>query len=168
MRLTFSLATEADAAALAALHAAVADDLTRRYGPGSWSFQPAEKALLHELSRPKFARMLVARSGERIVGTLKLATKKPWAIDAVYFSPVEKPLYLTGMSVEPVLQRCGIGRSLLREAESLARNWPGDAIRLDAFAGDAGAGGFYTKCGYREVARVTYRTSPLIYFEMLL
>lgn len=32
----------------------------------------------------------------------------------------------------------------------------------------ARAGGFYQKCGFREVGRVTYRNVPLIYFEMLL
>jgi hypothetical protein len=27
---------------------------------------------------------------------------------------------------------------------------------------------FYAKCGYREVGRVTYRGTPLVYFERLL
>jgi hypothetical protein len=50
----------------------------------------------------------------------------------------------------------------------VARAWPSQAIRLDAYDADAGAGGFYAKCGFREVGRVTYRTVPLIYFELLL
>ena len=44
---------------------------------------------------------------------------------------------------------------------------PSDAIRLDAFDADAGAGEFYSKCGFREVGRASYRSVPLIYFEML-
>jgi hypothetical protein len=36
------------------------------------------------------------------------------------------------------------------------------------FDGEAGAGAFYAKCGFREVGRVVYRNVPLIYFEMLL
>lgn len=168
IRLKFSLATEADVAALVALHAAVADELTRRYGQGVWSSKPGERSILHQLSRPRFEKQLIARDGKNVVGTLRLATKKPWAIDTVYFSPVERPLYLTSMAVHPRLQRAGIGRRLLREAEILARAWPGDAIRLDAFDGEAGAGGFYAKCGYREVARAAYRTVPHIYFELRL
>jgi len=32
----------------------------------------------------------------------------------------------------------------------------------------AGAGGFYARCGCIERGRVTYRKAPLIYYEMLL
>jgi GNAT superfamily N-acetyltransferase len=66
------------------------------------------------------------------------------------------------------MQRQGIGRLLLTEAVRVARAWPADAIRLDAFDAEAGAGAFYAKCGFREVGRVVYRKAPLIYFEALL
>jgi ribosomal protein S18 acetylase RimI-like enzyme len=169
MKVVFAAATNFDASALAALHTAAAEDLTRRFGRGFWSSPPSERAILNELRRPKFSRILVARSGgDRIVGTLRLATKKPWAIDTAYFTKVTRPLYLTGMAVHPEFQRQGIGRLLLKEAEAAARAWPADAIRLDAFDADAGAGAFYAKCGFREVARVTYKQDPLIYFEMIL
>jgi ribosomal protein S18 acetylase RimI-like enzyme len=72
------------------------------------------------------------------------------------------------MAVKPDLQRSGIGRRCLEEARRIVKEWPGDAIRLDAFDAAAGAGDFYRKCGFREVGRVTYRNTPLIYFEMLL
>ena len=169
MKLAFATATNPDAPALAALHSAVAEDLTRRYGQGFWSSAPSERAVLNHLRKPKFSRILIARSeSHRIVGTLRLATKKPWAIDTAYFTKVTRPLYLTGMAVHPEFQRQGLGRLLLKEAEAVARAWPADAIRLDAFAADAGAGAFYAKCGFREVARVTYKQDPLIYFEMIL
>jgi hypothetical protein len=45
---------------------------------------------------------------------------------------------------------------------------PGDAIRLDAYDAEAGAGEFYRKYGFREVGRASYRNVPLIYFERLL
>lgn len=112
--------------------------------------------------------MLVARSGGRIVGTLRLATKKPWAIDRKYFTQVRRPVYLTDMAVDPAVQRTGIGRQLLEYAASVTRSWPADAIRLDSYDANAGAGPFYAKCGLREVGRVTYRGTPLIYFEMVL
>ena len=57
---------------------------------------------------------------------------------------------------------------MLDEAKEIARAWPGDAIRLDAYDAAAGAGEFYAKCGFREVGRATYRGTPLIYFELML
>ncbi len=166
MKLTFSAATRSDAPQLAALHTAVAADLTRRFGPGMWSSAPTAKGVLGDLRRPRFCRILVARRGRRIVGSLRLATKKPWAIDTAYFSPVTRPLYLTNMAVHPDVQRKGVGRRLLKKAEEWARVWPADAIRLDSFDAPAGAGPFYARCGYRQVARVTYKGNPLAYFEL--
>ena len=169
MKLAFANAINSDAADLAALHTAVSDALTRRFGEGFWSSSPSERAILNDLRKPKFRRILIARSdGHRIIAALRLATKKPWAIDTAYFTKVMRPLYLTGMAVHPEFQRQGIGRLLLNEAEAVARAWPADAIRLDAFDAAAGAGAFYAKCGFREVARVTYKNDPLIYFEIIL
>jgi GNAT superfamily N-acetyltransferase len=165
MKLTFSIAIRADAPTLAALHSAVAADLTNRYGHGPWSALTTEKGVLFGM---RHSRVLVARKRKAIVGTLHLPTKKPWAIDISYFSPVKKALYLTHMAVTPMMQRQGIGCRLLEEAVKQARGWPADAIRLDAFDADAGAGGFYAKCGFREVGRVIYRKAPLIYFELVL
>ena len=168
MRLVFAAATNSDAAVLAALHSAVSEDLTRRFGHGFWSSAPTERAVLNELRKPKFSRILIACANRRIIGTLRLATKKPWAIDTTNFTTATRPLYLTGMAVHPDLQRQGVGRLLLKEAEAVTRAWPADAIRLDAFDAEAGAGAFYAKCGFREVARVTYKKDPLLYFEMVL
>jgi len=109
----------------------------------------------------------MARNGAGIIATLRLATKKPWAIDVEYFVNVRRPLYLHDMAVEPGLQRQGVGRSLIEKAKSVARKWPSAAIRLDAYDAEAGAGGFYAKCGFREVGRVTYRNTPLVYYELL-
>ena len=114
------------------------------------------------------SRVLVARQGETVVATCTLATKKPWAIDLAYFSNVGRALYLHDMAVAPEMQRKGIGRELLGEAVKLARDWPGDAIRLDAYDAEAGAGPFYAKCGFRPMGRVVYRKTPLRYFELLL
>ncbi len=165
MPFTLQLATARDAKALAALHTAVADHLTFLHGRGTWSSKTSEKGVLYAM---KTSRVLVAREGSEIVGTLRLATKKPWAIDTDYFTPCRKSLYLIGMAVTPSKQRQGIGRQCLEEAQRIARVWPGDAIRLDAFDADAGAGQFYDRCGYTEVGRVIYRNTPLIYYELLL
>ncbi|HEX7284969.1 MAG TPA: GNAT family N-acetyltransferase [Candidatus Angelobacter sp.] len=165
MPLTFVLATQADAGALAALHNAVAEHHTRLHGRGHWSMAATERGALNSL---RHAQVLLVRDGNTIVGTLRLAAKKPWAIDADYFSTVNMPLYLTSMAVTPALQRQGIGRLLLEEARAMARAWPADALRLDAYAGNAGAGAFYARCGFREVGRVVYKMTPLVYFEQIL
>jgi GNAT superfamily N-acetyltransferase len=165
MKLTFSIATPDDVPELAALHTAASEDLTRRYGHGFWSSHATERGVLGSF---RYARVVVARKGKTLAGTLRLANKKPWAIDVSYFTPVKKAIYLTGMAVAPKLQRQGIGRLLLEEAVAQARAWPADAIRLDAFNADAGAGGFYASCGFRETARVVYKKDPLIYFELVL
>jgi GNAT superfamily N-acetyltransferase len=165
MKLSFSTAVQADAPELAALHTCVSADLTRRYGRGPWSSVTTERGVLSDM---RYSRVVTARKGKSIVGTLRLQTKKPWAIDVSYFTPVKKTLYLTHMAVIPPLQRKGIGRLLLEQAVKHTRAWPADAIRLDAFDADAGAGRFYAKCGFREVARVTYRNVPHIYFELAL
>ncbi|HEX2777106.1 MAG TPA: GNAT family N-acetyltransferase [Candidatus Acidoferrales bacterium] len=165
MKLSFSTATEAAAPALAALHTAVAADLTLRYGHGFWSSAASEKGVLFGM---RHSRVLIAKKGKKVVATLRLATKKPWAIDVSYFTPVKKALYLTSMAVIPKMQRHGIGRLLLDEAAKQAQAWPVGAIRLDAFDANAGAGEFYAKCGFREVGRVIYRKNPLIYYELVL
>lgn len=164
MVLSFSIATESDAAAIAVLRAAVAARLTDEYGHGHWSSEATEKGVLRGIQS---SRVLTARSHGAIVGTLRLATKKPWAIDPQYFAAVQSPLYLLDMAVAPDVQRQGIGRRLCEEARAIAAAWPAQSIRLDAYDSPAGAGGFYERCGFREVGRVTYRKVPLIYFETL-
>jgi GNAT superfamily N-acetyltransferase len=161
---TITTACEADAAELATLRTAVADHLTRRYGQGHWSAGVTERG---ELRSIRTSRILIAREDTGIIATLRLATKKPWAIDKAYFTDVPRPLYLTDMAVAPRLQRQGIGRRILEEAKVVAAAWPADAICLDAYDSAAGAGPFYSKSGFREVGRVTYRGVALVYFELL-
>ena len=158
------LATEDDAPALAALHAAVAASLTARFGQGHWSSAATERGVRSSMRQ---AEVYVAKQDDRAIATLTFATKKPWAIDRSYFTTVTRPLYLLAMAVEPALQRRGIGRQCLEQARVFAATWPADAIFLDAYDTDAGAGEFYRTCGFREVGRVTYRKTPLIYFEWL-
>jgi GNAT superfamily N-acetyltransferase len=163
--LTFSQARPEDAARVATLRGEVADRLTREFGLGQWSSSATERGVLNDL---KISKVLVAWSGGRIIASLRLATRKPWAIDSSCFTACLQPLYLSDMAVSPDLQRSGIGRRCLQEASRMALAWPADAIRLDAYDAPAGAGAFYARCGYREVGRVNYRNTPLIYYECLL
>ena len=159
-----SRATPSDAAAIVALRIAVADRLTKDFGHGHWSSHTNDAAVLRDL---KASTVLVARDRGRIVATLTLQTKKPWAIDPAYFTPCRKALYLINMAVHPRRQRRGIGRALLTEALRVAREFPANVIRLDAYDADAGAGEFYRRCGYRPAGKKTYRGVPLVYFECM-
>jgi|SRR5919206_632371 GNAT superfamily N-acetyltransferase len=165
MKISVTTASEADAPAIAALRTSVAEHLTRQFGKGHWSSSVTEKGVLRGI---KTSRVLVMRDNEEIVGTLRLATNKPWAIDLSYFKSVARPLYLLDMAVSPDRQGRGVGRQLVEEAKSVARAWPSEAIRLDAYDSDAGAGPFYAKCGFSEVGRKAYRGVPLVYFELML
>ena len=165
MKLTFRDATPDDVAAIAALQNATAGALTARFGEGHWSGLFSERGATLSL---RHARVRVGRAGKRIVTVLRLAQKKPWAIDVAYFTPAKRPLYLTGMAVSVAHQRQGYGRMALVDAAAVASAWPADAIRLDAYDAEAGAGEFYRRCGYRGRGRKVYRGTPLVYFELLL
>ncbi|HYU52330.1 MAG TPA: GNAT family N-acetyltransferase [Gemmatimonadaceae bacterium] len=163
--LTFRDATLKDVPVIAALHNAAAGALTARHGEGRWSSFVTERGTA---ASQRHARVRVGKAGKRIITVLRLARKKPWAIDVSYFTPVKRPLYLTGMTVAVTHQGQGLGRLALDDAVRIARGWPADAIRLDAFDADAGAGSFYAKCGFVERGRVVYKGDPLIYYELLL
>ena len=165
VRIQLEIATPDDAAALAELHVAADEKLTRSYGIGPWSRATSEKQVL---SAMRNSTVLIARLQEKPAATLILSTKKPWAIDRKFFSPCRRPLYLTSMAVAPKYQWQGLGTQCIEAAKKFAQQWPADAIFLDAYDAAAGAGEFYRKCGFHEVGRATYRGAPLIYFEMLL
>jgi ribosomal protein S18 acetylase RimI-like enzyme len=165
MRVKLRQAKTDDARATAKLRAAVALDLTSRYGKGHWSSAGSEKGVLYDI---RTSRVFVATKRNGLIATLRLSSRKPWAIDTKYFSQCANPLYLTNMAVDPAMQGQGIGRLCMEEVRRIAEEWPADAIRLDAYDAEAGAGAFYRKCGFREVGRTSYRNTPLIYLELML
>jgi GNAT superfamily N-acetyltransferase len=154
-----------DAAELAELHTRVAAALTDRYGGGHWSMTITSEGMLRRLREDT---VLLLRLRRRIVATLRLTGRKPWAIDRSCFVAGRKPLYLLDMAVTPERQHSGIGRRCLSDAVAVARLQGADAIRLDAYDAPAGAGGFYRACGFHEVGRAIYRRVPLIYYELVL
>jgi GNAT superfamily N-acetyltransferase len=151
-----------DAPAVSALHDAAAAALTAAHGDGPWTRGTSVKWLRFAMTR---AVVYVRREGGRIVATLSLSRRKPWSIDAAYFSRSAAPLYLSGMAVAPGHQGRGLGRRLLAELPRLARDWGADAVRLAAWDATAGAGAFYEACDFIEVGRATYRRAPLVYLE---
>ena len=162
--LVFEVAGEADMPALARMRTDVARDLSRQFGHGHWASEVSERAVWRSL---RHATVLIARREDEIIATLRLANKKPWAIDRTYFTDVVRPIYLTDMAVAPHAQRAGVGRAMVREAQVRVAAIANASIRLDAYDGLAGAGPFYARCGFREVGHVVYRNVPLVYFEWL-
>src|SRR5207237_9724300 len=77
-KMRFRDATKDDVAIIAALQNAVAGALTARFGAGHWSSLVTERGAALSL---RHSRVRVGRSGKRILTTLRLAKKKPWAID---------------------------------------------------------------------------------------
>jgi GNAT superfamily N-acetyltransferase len=165
MTLLFTIASPSDVAAVVSLRAAVAADLTQRHGRGHWSSVGSEKSVLRDI---RTSDVILAWDDRLPVGTARLAAKRPWAINAAYFTPAAKALYLTDMAVAPRWQGHGIGRRCLDYAKVVASQRDAKVIRLDAYDGPAGAGEFYAKCGFTERGRVSYRSTRLIYYEMLL
>ncbi len=165
VQLTFRDAKPSDAPMIAALKNAAAGALTARYGEGHWATLVSERDSIHAL---RHARVRVGCSGKRILTVLHLATRKPWAIDVSYFSPVKKPIYLTGMAVSVAHQGQGLGRRAMEDARAVALRWPAQAIRLDAYDAEAGASGFYLACGFSSCGHVVYKGNPLAYYELLL
>jgi GNAT superfamily N-acetyltransferase len=164
-QLKFRDATLKDVPAIAGLQNAASGALTARFGAGHWSSLVTERGSAASL---RHARVRVGRVGTRIVTVLRLATKKPWAIDVTYFAPVKRPLYLTGMAVSVAHQNQGLGRLAIADAINVARAWPADAVRLDAYDAPAGAGAFYARCGFHQRGHVVYKGNPLVYYELLL
>jgi GNAT superfamily N-acetyltransferase len=164
VKLSISDATSSDAAAIAALRAAVARDMAQRFGEGAWSAAPIETDVAWPVNA---TRVLVARRNEEIVGTVRLVRALPGVIDASAFTPVTTALYVLGLAVAPSVRSQGVGRFLLAAAKDATRSWPAQALWLDAYEHSAGAGPFYLKCGFRAVGRATYREMPLTFYEWL-
>lgn len=165
MRVQLKTATKRDVASIVQLRAAVAKRLTADYGEGPWSRASTDKGVLFDM---RSSKVLVARDARKVIATLRLTTKKPWAIDQSYFAASRQPVYLLSMAVLPDLQRQGIGKQCLEAVRVICEHWPADAIRLDAYDAPAGAGAFYARCGFKDVGRASYRGVPLAYYELLL
>jgi GNAT superfamily N-acetyltransferase len=153
-----------DARSIAALRTAVAEEMTRRHGHGHWSACPTKAEVTRQL---RASHVLVAHDGADIVGTVRLATANPQVFDSAAFTPVQSPLYVLGLAVAPERRKQGIGRQLIEAAKAVARARPAQALWLDAYDSEVGAGPFYLRCGFRRVGPGEHRAVSLMYYEWL-
>jgi predicted N-acetyltransferase YhbS len=161
---SISVAAKSEARALAELRSAVALRMTEEFGHGHWSASPSRAEVVRQL---RASQVLVARRGAEVIGTVRLVQARPGVIDSSSFTPAQNPLYVLGLSVAPQCRGQGVGRQLMEAAKDAARQRGAQALWLDAYEHEAGAGPFYMKCGFREVGRTEFRGVPLIYFEWL-
>jgi GNAT superfamily N-acetyltransferase len=148
----FRPARLSDVPRIHALRRTAADGLIQRFGWGPWggvSFFNTLKRALRQRDGAQAATLFVLEESGRIAATCTLDPETPGFYRRLgYAQPEDPALYLRSMSVDPALQGRGVGRRMMAEAEDLARRLGLKALRLDAYAHAAGAGGFYAACGY--------------------
>lgn len=162
VQLRIDTAAPADIPALVALRTAVAEAMTREFGPGDWSATPSSALVRKQL---RASRVLVAREGTALLGTVRLAEAQQALFDASAFTPARTALYVLGLAVSPDARGRDIGSQLMQAAKDHTRAVNADALWLDAVAGPAGAGPFYSKCGFRPVGVTLNRATPLVFYE---
>jgi hypothetical protein len=116
MDLRLQPTTSADASTLADLHASVAEHLTSLHGIGPWSMKSSEMGVLFAM---RTSKAFVARQRTDVMATLRLATKKPCAIDTSYFAPCRKPPYLVAIDKEWRPGRPGVSGCFRRQMSHL-------------------------------------------------
>jgi predicted N-acetyltransferase YhbS len=162
--LTITLANSDDVKALTTLRTAISQDMTERFGEGAWSMVPSKVVVVKQM---RASRVLVARRDSKLVGTVRLATARQGAFDSSAFTPVTNALYVLGLAVAPGSRNLGIGRALMEASKEMARSSSTEALWLDAYDHAAGAGEFYSRCGFRRVGKTALNQPPLIYYEWL-
>ena len=162
--LQITRALPSDARAIADLRGAVARHMTLQHGQGHWSPCPSKAEVTRQL---RASHVLIARQQGRIVGTVRLATANPLAFDSGSFTSVETAIYVLGLAVAPECRKQGIGRQLIEAAKAVARSRPAQALWLDAYDSEVGAGPFYSRCGFRRVGPTTFKEVMLVYYEWL-
>lgn len=156
----FASATRDDTEAIVALHAAVERHRSAALPRArSWRVPSAERVVRDM----RGCDTVIARDGGEVVASFRLDYRGGFA-GVAPFTDVRASAYLRDMAVLPALQRHGLGRRCLEEAERRARARGAQAVRVDTNDDAFRAALFYAACGYREVMR----HAQTLYFELLL
>lgn len=114
------------------------------------SSRPADltAALTREAITSDATRVLVARDGDEVVGTLTLA---------IFAIPSGRRAWIEDVVVDEGARRRGIGELLVRRAVALATDARVRTVDLTSRASRAEAHGLYRKVGFEERATNVYR-----------
>lgn len=160
------LAAPGEIAGIYKLSVAAASDLVDKYGQGRWRVAAARKTLKRNQQSDS---LFVIVKDAVIVGTFCFTTKKAGFYRRGWFAFPDDPAgYLLNMAIAPQHQRQGIGREVMNHIDQLARSMKLLAVRFDAYEANAGAGGFYRKCGYQLVHVGKVGDVGLEYYEKVL
>jgi GNAT superfamily N-acetyltransferase len=123
-----------------------ADQLARLLAILGYPCTPAEaRVRVQALDAEPDQRLLVAERDGMLLGLL--------ALDFMYYLPLGAvSCRIVALAVAPEAQRQGVGRWLLREAETLAREAGSARVELTSAAHRHEAHAFYRECGYADTA----------------
>ena len=97
--------------------------------------------LLHRLLDHPTTALLIARDGERIVGTLTLV----W-----YDLPSGRRAWIEDVVVDAAARGCGVGRALVEAALRLAAEIGAERVLLTSNPTRTAARALYRSCGFHE------------------
>jgi GNAT superfamily N-acetyltransferase len=131
---------------LRAAVAADADQLARLLGVLGYPCTPAEaRERVRATEAQPDQRLWVAERDGMLLGLL--------ALDFMYYLPLHAATCrIVALAVAPEAQRQGVGRWLLREAETMARQAGAARIELTSARHREQAHDFYRQCGYDDSA----------------
>lgn len=162
-KLACRVATFVDARTIESIRRAAAADLTARFGVGAWSSVTSLRRIQQLAGRGQIYLVEEARVP---VATFLLADRRPPFCRLDWFADRKAPAcYMRHFAVHPERQGRGVGRLVLAEIERLARARGAEALRFDAYRGEAGAGPFYAKCGYAHVHSGSVEGVALDFYE---
>lgn len=157
------LAEPDDLARIHGISANAASDLVEKHGHGHWGVISTRKTL--KRATQEASLYVIAQDG-LTVGTFRLTNNKIVFYRKAWFArPDDLAAYLLNMAIDPAYQRQGIGQVAMREIDQRVRDMNLLALRFDAYAGPAGAGIFYQKCGYMLVHKGCVGDVALEYYE---
>ena len=142
-------ATSADALRLSSLSMDV-QRLHAEHHPHVFKVPPSEDfavSFFEEMLADPAVRILIAEEDGTEAGYLfcKLIEREESP-----FTFAVRVLHIDQISVRPAVQRRGVGRALMQQAEVLAREWDVQRIQLDSWDFNTAAQGFFEQLGFHK------------------
>lgn len=101
---------------------------------------------------------ILAEHAGHLIGFAEVSSGKPCCIIARANS-----VELVRLYVQKPFQNSGIGRSLLKESEKIAKKTTPESLWFTVWAGNSNAMGFYRSQGYMDIGASTYEFEGKVY-----